>query len=194
MCKPLELLNTGGPVMYILTLIGFLIMLTGIRRCFWLILWSFFSDRYPDSGAPEWSAKALKIASQKKCFSEMSMLESLEVCFSRMEDCLTHSIPTLKFFAQISTLLGFLGTVTGMVRVFNTVARVGIAAPADLASGIHEALFTTVYGLILAIIAWWFIWLIETIAARQIRKLEVQIVGMLEETNIIDEKELEKAR
>jgi biopolymer transport protein ExbB len=53
--------------------------------------------------------------------------------------------------AAISPLLGLLGTVTGMIRVFQDVTTRGVGNPADLASGIWEALITTAYGLIVAI-------------------------------------------
>ncbi len=53
--------------------------------------------------------------------------------------------------AAIAPLLGLLGTVTGMIRVFQDVTSQGVGNPADLASGIWEALITTAYGLIVAI-------------------------------------------
>lgn len=52
----------------------------------------------------------------------------------------------------ISPLLGLLGTVTGMIRAFNTVARSdALGRPELLASGISEALLTTAAGLTVAI-------------------------------------------
>jgi biopolymer transport protein ExbB len=99
-----------------------------------------------------------------------------------MEDCLTRRVPAMRFMAQISTLLGFLGTVTGMVRVFNTVSQLGTVTPADLAGGIHEALFTTVYGLILAIIAWGLTYCIEALSRRHLRHLELLVINELEKT------------
>ncbi len=50
--------------------------------------------------------------------------------------------------AQISPLLGLLGTVAGMVEAFATIqSMAGAAQPADLAGGIWEALLTTLAGL-----------------------------------------------
>jgi biopolymer transport protein ExbB len=52
----------------------------------------------------------------------------------------------------ISPLLGLLGTVTGMIRAFNTVAQSdALGRPELLASGISEALLTTAAGLTVAI-------------------------------------------
>jgi len=53
--------------------------------------------------------------------------------------------------AVIGPLLGLLGTVTGMISVFQDVTVYGVGNPADLAQGIWEALITTVAGLSLAI-------------------------------------------
>lgn len=49
--------------------------------------------------------------------------------------------------ASITPLLGLLGTVTGMIGVFQRVAETGVGNPLDMASGIWEALLTTAFGL-----------------------------------------------
>ena len=54
--------------------------------------------------------------------------------------------------AGIAPLLGFLGTVTGMITAFMTIEDLaGAANPSDLAGGIWEALLTTASGLIVGI-------------------------------------------
>ena len=55
--------------------------------------------------------------------------------------------------ASISPLLGLLGTVTGMIKVFQKITTEGIGDPRILASGIWEALITTAAGLSVAIVA-----------------------------------------
>ena len=52
---------------------------------------------------------------------------------------------------MISPLLGFLGTVTGMINSFEALASVGLNNPAAVAKGISEALITTAAGLSIAI-------------------------------------------
>jgi len=79
-----------------------------------------------------------------------------------IEDAALYEIPkleknlaTLATIAHISPLLGLLGTVTGMVRCFQTIqvktATFHPVSPGDLAGGIWEALLTTVAGLVVAI-------------------------------------------
>lgn len=58
----------------------------------------------------------------------------------------------LTAIGQLSPMLGLLGTVTGLVTAFHQVeVHGGQVQPADLASGIWEALLTTVFGLVIAI-------------------------------------------
>ena len=58
---------------------------------------------------------------------------------------------TLGTIVSIAPLLGLLGTVTGMIRAFYTIALRGVGEPTALASGISEALLTTAAGLTVAI-------------------------------------------
>ena len=64
---------------------------------------------------------------------------------------LEKGLPVLATVAMIAPLLGFLGTVTGMINSFEALASVGLNNPAAVARGISEALITTAAGLIIAI-------------------------------------------
>lgn len=64
---------------------------------------------------------------------------------------LERGLPILATVAMIAPLLGFLGTVTGMINSFEALASVGLNNPAAVASGISEALITTAAGLMIAI-------------------------------------------
>lgn len=60
-------------------------------------------------------------------------------------------INSLGTIAMISPLLGLLGTVIGMVKVFAAITTHGVGNPSVLAGGISEALITTAAGLTVAI-------------------------------------------
>ncbi len=64
---------------------------------------------------------------------------------------LSRYVGTLSSIATVTPLLGLLGTVTGMIKVFKSVAAVSDPQIAELAGGIWEALLTTVAGLAVAI-------------------------------------------
>ncbi|MCH5245897.1 MAG: MotA/TolQ/ExbB proton channel family protein [Muribaculaceae bacterium] len=64
------------------------------------------------------------------------------------------SLPWLATTAAGAPMIGFLGTVIGMVEAFHNLASAGSSANIDiLAGGIYEALVTTVAGLIVGVIA-----------------------------------------
>ncbi len=64
---------------------------------------------------------------------------------------LSAHLGALHLAASISPLLGLLGTVSGMINAFNSIAVEGIGNPGLLAGGISEALLTTAAGLCVAI-------------------------------------------
>ncbi len=64
---------------------------------------------------------------------------------------LTRRLGVLETVAAVSPLLGLLGTVLGMIRVFGTISAAGLGNPETLSSGISEAMVTTAAGLIIGI-------------------------------------------
>jgi biopolymer transport protein ExbB len=60
-------------------------------------------------------------------------------------------VVVLSVIAQVSPLLGLLGTVQGMIQVFNKVVSGSVADPSQMAGGISVALITTAGGLTVAI-------------------------------------------
>jgi len=58
----------------------------------------------------------------------------------------------ISLFIAIAPMLGFMGTVIGMIQAFDRIEAVGDLSPAVVAGGIKVALLTTVFGLIVAII------------------------------------------
>ncbi len=58
----------------------------------------------------------------------------------------------ISLFIALAPMLGFMGTVIGMIAAFDAIAEAGDVSPALVASGIKVALLTTVAGLIVAVI------------------------------------------
>lgn len=86
-----------------------------------------------------------------------------EVVKEAVEDTGRHVVHDLERFlntlgtiAGITPLLGLLGTVIGMIKVFSAIMAVGVGDPAPLAGGISEALITTAAGLTVAIPTFFF--------------------------------------
>ena len=58
----------------------------------------------------------------------------------------------ISLFIALAPMLGFMGTVIGMIKAFDDIAAAGDISPTVVADGIKVALLTTVFGLIVAII------------------------------------------
>ena len=77
--------------------------------------------------------------------------ESIEEVGRHVAHELERFIGALGTIATASPLLGLLGTVLGMMKIFSVVSSEGVGDPGLLAGGIAEALITTVTGLFIAI-------------------------------------------
>ena len=77
--------------------------------------------------------------------------ESIEDIGRHVTASLERNLNTLGTIAAISPLLGLLGTVFGMIKVFAVITTEGVGNPETLAGGISVALITTATGLIVAI-------------------------------------------
>jgi biopolymer transport protein ExbB len=79
------------------------------------------------------------------------MKESIEEVGRQVIHELERYLNTLGTIASITPLLGLLGTVIGMIKVFTAITTAGVGDPSVLAGGISEALLTTAAGLAVAI-------------------------------------------
>ena len=82
----------------------------------------------------------------------------VETVALKLDDAILKEVPKLegglnliKVLAAVAPLLGLLGTVIGMINTFQAITLFGTGDPQIMASGISEALVTTVLGLIAAI-------------------------------------------
>ncbi|MGI9532930.1 MotA/TolQ/ExbB proton channel family protein [Lutimonas sp.] len=65
---------------------------------------------------------------------------------------LEKNVSWLSLFIALAPMLGFMGTVIGMISAFDSIEAAGDISPAVVAGGIKVALLTTVFGLVVAII------------------------------------------
>lgn len=80
------------------------------------------------------------------------MIETMEVAANRVQHELERYLSALSTIATIAPLMGLLGTVTGMIKIFSAIMMEGgTGNPGALAGGISEALITTAAGLVVAI-------------------------------------------
>lgn len=84
-------------------------------------------------------------------YSREVMKEAIEEEGRQVVHALERYLNTLGTIAAITPLLGLLGTVLGMIKVFTAITTAGVGDPSVLAGGISEALLTTAAGLLVAI-------------------------------------------
>lgn len=159
----------GGPVMWPLLLLSVL----GVT----VIVWRWVALREATRGVPSFMSELRKkllaldlpgaIQVCERAPGPVSMLVKAGLLRSErdkdkveatLQDASAHELarlerglPLLATVATIAPLLGFLGTVTGMIRSFDALASVGLNNPSAVAKGISEALITTAAGLMIAI-------------------------------------------
>lgn len=106
---------------------------------------------------------------------------------SAMETAALHEIAGLEkhlgllaTIANLAPLLGFFGTVWGMIVSFETIYELGLTNPALVAGGISQALYTTAWGLIVAVLVLPFHNWFAARAAETTRSIEVASGTLLE--------------
>jgi biopolymer transport protein ExbB len=192
----LEIFRSGGPIMWPLALCSLVALAIIIERSINLrrakVLDPAIVERVTglaEGGAPE---KALEICRERPGIYTNIIRSGLEmasrgeghpVAKEAMVDAGRHEttrlhryVGVLGTIVGISPLLGLLGTVTGMIDVFNTIAEAGTGQASELSSGISQALITTATGLLIAIPS--------LVAYNFFREKAESIVGKLERESL----------
>ena len=169
----LDLFNQGGPLMYLILLGSVIGLAVFLERLFHLHRARIDTDQFmetiralirkDDIGQAidlcrRTPGPVAHIPSAGLARHTRDRLEIKEA----IEDAGVHEVPRLEknlvvlaTVAHVSPLLGLLGTVVGMIRAFMTIQEMkGMVNPSDLAGGIWEALLTTAFGLVVAIMAY----------------------------------------
>ncbi|MGA2137684.1 MAG: MotA/TolQ/ExbB proton channel family protein [Verrucomicrobiia bacterium] len=103
-------------------------------------------------------------------------VEAMQALARQIVGRMERGLTTLSLIAELGPLLGLLGTVIGMVNLFEDVAKKGLGDPTMISRGIYEALTATMTGLGIAIPA-----LIAYMYLR--RRIEVLVLELERHTN-----------
>ena len=131
-------------------------------------------------------AKVAKAGLTKLPKGELAMSTAIEETMVDVTPDLKKRIPALWSVANIGTLLGLLGTISGLIKSF---AAVGSASPelrsALLSKGISEAMYNTAFGLGIAVTCMIAHVLLSSVSKKQQQQLEsfsLKLENMLSET------------
>lgn len=168
-----DLIQKGGPMMYLIMLSSVLAFGVVIERVYHLNRARIDADKFMDSlmgvlkrnkiieaielcnSTPGPIAHIVKAGILKHDRSKHEIKEAIDEAAQLEVPRLEKHLPVLATVAHIAPLLGLLGTVTGMIKAFQVIQQKASSMvpvnPGDLAGGIWEALLATLAGLSVAI-------------------------------------------
>jgi len=149
-----ERINQGAEVGYIIIAIGVIGALLAILRFFQLLVTSMAVNRQAKKGTGSKGnplGRVFLVYEENKKTDEKTLELKLDEAVLKELPRLEFGLPTIKVMAAVAPLLGLLGTVTGMIIVFQSITLFGTGDPKLMAGGISQALITTVLGLTVAI-------------------------------------------
>ena len=149
-----ERVQQGGVVGYIILALAIVGVLLSLIRMAWLTAESKRIKKQMEDDMPS-DSNALGRVMMAFQANRNADTETLEL---HLGEAISNEIPRLskginwiKIISVVAPLLGLLGTVTGMIDVFETMSLFGTGDPKLMAGGISQALVTTVLGLVAAI-------------------------------------------
>ena len=136
----LALLHAGG--IYVLW-----IFLTSV------VMWGLIFERwwYFNRVLPREARSALVTWRARSEHDSWSAHQIRRAMISRLNANMVANMPTLKVMVPLSPLLGLVGTVSGMLAVFDSMAALGSADARTMSSGVSEAMNCTLTGLVVSI-------------------------------------------
>jgi len=149
-----ERVHQGGIIGYVILGIGVLALLVSLERYVYLGIVGFKIKRQKKRQAASAKNPLGRIlqAYDQRGQQDVEMLSlKLDEAILRETPRLERRLVLLGIFATICPLLGLLGTVTGMIETFQSIAIFGTGDPKLMSSGISQALVTTGLGLVVAV-------------------------------------------
>lgn len=132
----------GGNVLWLIAGLVFVMWSLAFER-----LWYFKSKnglrKHMAEVSDEWEGRA-----ERKSWNAHAVREQL---ISQMSLRIDQFLPMLKTLVALAPLLGLLGTVTGMIEVFNVMAVTGGGDAKSMAGGVSKATIPTMAGMVAAI-------------------------------------------
>lgn len=151
-----HLLNDGGPYVAWIFASGVLLWTMVFER------WWYFQRLLPQQAAAMQQSWMARQDHNSWCARQIR-----QAMISRLNQAMTAGFPVLQVMVPMSPLLGLVGTVTGMLEVFDSMALRGNADARSMASGVSEAMICTMTGLAVSITGLYPVHYFRTRAARE---------------------------
>ncbi|QJR80290.1 MotA/TolQ/ExbB proton channel family protein [Alteromonas pelagimontana] len=129
--------ETGGQVLLVIGLLIFVMWLLILERALYLLIWH---KNFKSAAIAEWKARE----DRSSWYAE----QIRQKVISRLSIQLSGSIPIIQALVALCPLLGLMGTVTGMIEVFDVMAISGSGNARSMASGVSKATIPTMAGMV----------------------------------------------
>ena len=146
----LEFLSMGGDVLWVILLVSICLWTMIVERLI------YFKQAYPKlqkQWLAQWEDRTDKVSK--------NALSIRKCIISEAKVSMEKTVPIIKMLVVLCPLLGLLGTVTGMIHVFDVMAVTGSGNARSMASGVSQATVPTMAGMVIAIAGLYFSRLIE---------------------------------
>lgn len=132
----------------------------------------------------------MKVAIENRHYPEPVQREVLRDAVAQQAPRLERFMSSLGTITNIAPLLGLLGTVTGTMKAFGVLGKFGaVSDPAALATGVSEALITTVGGIVVAVPVTIFYNFLTSRISVILTNLENQVSAVILMINSVDSSE-----
>ena len=135
-----QFMAAGGPVLNLIALLMFAMWMLIFERAYYLYS---THKKIADDAIEQWNAR-----SDIKSWSAHAIREAV---ISRISLGIDQNLNIIKTLVSLSPLMGLLGTVTGMIEVFNILAITGGGDARSMASGVSKATIPTMAGMVAAL-------------------------------------------
>lgn len=159
-----DFLATGGDVLSVIFFTTFLLWLMILER---LLFYKFRLPELIKAKVQQWNGR------QDKASWYAHRIRECEL--SELNQELNSNIGTIKTLVSLCPLLGLLGTVTGMIAVFDVMALTGTGNARLMASGISMATIPTMAGMVAALSGLYFGNLFDGKAKKALANIEDQM-------------------
>jgi biopolymer transport protein ExbB len=165
--KPLhaasELVDGGGPFV-------FWIFATGV------VMWTLLIERYWYFARvlPGEAKAMLESWNSRRDHVSWRARQIRQTMISRLNSAMTANFPLMRVLVPLSPLLGLVGTVSGMLEVFDSMALRGSADARTMASGVSHAMICTLTGLAVSITGLYPVYYFQSRAKRETEQLADQ--------------------
>ena len=174
--------NNSGPIGFIIIGVGIVGIFIGFLRLLILSLVSIKVRSQLKSDKPSKNnplGRVLLVAESNPSADTETLELKLGEAILQETPALESMLTLIKMIATIAPLGGLLGTVTGMITVFQQITVYGAGDPTIMAGGISSALMTTVLGIVVAIPTIFMHTVVKSRADNIIHILEEQATGMI---------------